>query len=82
MTPEHEYRVYEIGEDGHIAGRAEISCVDDEEAKARAMQLANGRIVELWQGVRKIVLLEHRPEHTGSITHEIHDGRMIPKLAK
>lgn len=62
MVEGMEYRVYEIGDDGHITGRADIVCVDDEEAKARALHLADGRCVELWQGVRKICLPEQAPE--------------------
>ena len=41
-----------IGLDGHIQGRVDLICADDEAAKERAVQLANGDDVELWQGDR------------------------------
>jgi hypothetical protein len=47
------------------------------------MRLVNGNDVEVWQGVRKLAAFEHKPENSGrSITHEIHDGRMISKPAE
>ena len=49
-----EYRVYIIGEDGHIRQRVDLVCSDDELARTEAAQLVDGHDVELWQGTRRI----------------------------
>lgn len=48
------YSAYLVGPDGHIQGRVDLICADDEAAKERAVQLANGDDVELWQGDRRV----------------------------
>ena len=48
------YSAYLIGPDGHIMRRIELSCTDDETAKAEAQKLAKGHDTELWQGARII----------------------------
>jgi len=53
-----DYRVYTLGEDGHIKGRAEICCPDDEAALEHAKQLADGHAVELWERDRRIALVD------------------------
>jgi hypothetical protein len=52
-----DYRVYTLGEDGHIVRRTEIYCLDDEAALERAKNLAEGHAVELWEGDRVIALI-------------------------
>ena len=44
-----DYRVYTLGEDGHIFRRTEISCPDDQAALERAKNIADGHAVELWK---------------------------------
>jgi hypothetical protein len=51
------YRVYTLGEDGHIVRRADIDCPHDEAAVERAQNLADGHAVELWEGTRLIALI-------------------------
>ena len=51
--------------------------VDIEEAIAKAKNLAQRRDVELWSGSR---LVKSRPAK--AVTHEIHEGCMVPKSAK
>jgi hypothetical protein len=53
-----DYWVYTLGEDGHIVGRTEIYCPDDEAALERAKNLADGHAVELWEGARRIALID------------------------
>ena len=49
------YSAYLVGPpDGHIQGRVDLICADDEAAKERAVQLVNGDDVELWQGDRRV----------------------------
>ncbi len=53
-----DYRVYTLGEDGHIVRRTETYCLDDEAALERAKNLAEGHAVELWEGDRFIALID------------------------
>jgi hypothetical protein len=77
-----EYRAYKIGSDGHFFEAVPLVCVNDAEAKEKAMRLVNGSDVELWEGARKVAAFQNEYEGFGrSITHEIHDGRMISKPA-
>ena len=46
---EHAYRAFEIGEDGHVAGRIDFrNCPNDEAAKQWAKRLVDGRTIEVW----------------------------------
>ena len=65
-----DYRVYTLGEDGHIVGRTEIYCPDDEAALERANNLAVGHAVELWGGARRIALIDGK------------DGSSTPRAAR
>jgi hypothetical protein len=49
-----EYRAFIVGSDGHVQGRIDLECTDDEAAKEQAKQLVDGHDVELWQLGRKI----------------------------
>ena len=53
-----EYRVYIIGSDGHIAGRVDIRCHDESEARKRAKGAVDGHAVELWHADRLIERFE------------------------
>ena len=57
-----EYRVYLMGPDGHIIGRTDLICEDDEAAKKQAQQLVDGHDVELSQGARNLVRFCHNGE--------------------
>ena len=51
------YRIYTIGRGGHFLGCPEVvECCDDKEAVEKAMQLASGFDVEIWD----ISALSHR----------------------
>ena len=49
-----EYKGYFIGPDGRIAGRVDLVCADDDDARERAKDLADSQPVELWQLDRMI----------------------------
>jgi hypothetical protein len=53
-----DYRVYAIGNDGHIADAIQLDCVDDNAAIQSAKLLVNGRDLELWQRARLIAKFE------------------------
>jgi hypothetical protein len=63
MVPAHGtamyYRAYILDEDGRIRSVREIICLNDEEAKQKAVQLVDGHDVELWQEGRQVVRLRH-----------------------
>jgi hypothetical protein len=51
----HDYRIYVISDDNHIAGVPEvISCVSDEVAVQSAADRLNGHDLEIWQGPRRV----------------------------
>ena len=50
----HSYRAYLLDADGHIIDRIDLTCGDDESAKARAREFVNGHAVELWDGARMV----------------------------
>jgi hypothetical protein len=53
------YRAFEIGEDGHFAGRIHLRhCSNDESAKQWAKRLVNGKTIELRDGSRRIARFE------------------------
>ncbi len=77
-----DYRAYIIGADGHFYSAIRLECTGDAEAMKEAEKLVDGHDVELWQGIRKVAAFQHKHEKSRrTITHEIHDGRMIPKPA-
>jgi hypothetical protein len=73
-----EYRAYIIGSDGHFRDAIVMNCDSDEAARQRADSLAKAEAVdvELWQRARKVATSKRQ-----SVTHEVHDGRLISKPA-
>jgi hypothetical protein len=67
---EHAYRAFEIGEDGHVAGRIDLRyCPNDEAAKRWAKRLVDGKTIEVWDGFRRIARFEPKKlSHSGSVT--------------
>jgi hypothetical protein len=56
------YRAYLIAPDGHHIKAVDIECVDDDAAKKRAEQMADGTDVELWEHARRIVRFDSKSE--------------------
>jgi len=48
------YRAYILDEEGHIRGCRELICLDDEEAKQKAIQILDGHDIEVWQEKRQV----------------------------
>jgi hypothetical protein len=57
-----DYRVYFVGADGHFAGSKALDCNSDKTAIASAKKLLDGKDVEIWCGLRKIIRLPHKSE--------------------
>ncbi len=72
-----EYRAYAVGDDGHFNGDKSLVCANDEEAITKATILAQRHGVEVWSGSRLVISIPKRPAE--ALTHEICQGRMVPK---
>jgi hypothetical protein len=56
------YRIFTVGRDQHFSGMPEIvECVDDNEAVDKAMQLANGLDLEIWDHKRRVARIPSSP---------------------
>jgi hypothetical protein len=49
------YRLYFLNDAGHIIGAADLFADTDSEALSRALDIAMGRPVELWQAARRVL---------------------------
>lgn len=52
-----EYRVYAIGDDGHIVKSTPLICVDDGQAVQKAREFCEGDTLEIWSGERFVARL-------------------------
>jgi hypothetical protein len=76
-----EYRAYLIGKDGHYASFRALVCDSDADATVWAKQLVDCNDIELRSGDRFVTRLNSTGK-PGAVTHEVIDGRMVPKAAK
>jgi hypothetical protein len=53
-----EYKAYSIGPDDRVQTRVDLICADDDAAKERAQQLADGYAVELWRDEKLLIRFE------------------------
>ena len=56
------YRAYFVGADGHYAGSREIKVSSDAAAITSAKKMLDGKDIEIWSGLRKIIRLPHLEE--------------------
>jgi hypothetical protein len=54
-----DYRAFYIGTNGQFAGSKELDCDTDAMAIASAIKLLDGKDIEIWDGLRKVVRLPH-----------------------
>lgn len=55
-----DYRAYFVETNGQLAGSKELlDCDTDATAIASAIKLLDGKDIEIWDGLRKIVRLPH-----------------------
>jgi hypothetical protein len=52
-----DFRVYFIGDDGHIQGVRELANMTEAEAIEQAKQLLDGHDLEVWEGERAVANL-------------------------
>jgi hypothetical protein len=67
LTPMHSCRAYLFDADGHVIDRIDLTCGDDESAKARAKEFLEGHVVELWDGGsrRSSLVAKAKPDRRG-----------------
>jgi hypothetical protein len=75
-----DYRACVIGPDGGTSLSRKFVGDNDEQAIRWAMQIQKNNPVELWSGERLVKRLDplRSPSHNAD-SHEVHEGRMIPK---
>jgi len=56
------YRAYLIAREGHHIKAVDLECVDDDAAKKRAEQMADGTNVELWEHAHSIAKYDSKSE--------------------
>jgi hypothetical protein len=74
-----DYRAYAVGDDGRFNGYEPLVCANDEEAITKAKILARRHGIELRSGPRLIGSIPK--QRARAVTHEIHEGCMVPKPA-
>jgi hypothetical protein len=74
-----DYRAYEIAQDGHIAGRIDLVCTDDEDAKRQARQLVGEFSIDLWQQDRRIALFESVTQAIRKRAHQLWEDAGKPE---
>ncbi|WP_035727914.1 hypothetical protein [Bradyrhizobium murdochi] len=76
-----EYRAYLIGSDGQFESSRAFVCDTDENAIVWARQMVGQQPAELWSGTRLVQRLS-TPDQRQAISHEVHEGRLVPKDEK
>jgi hypothetical protein len=52
-----EYRVYTLGDDGHIVKSTPLICDDDSQALELARVMSEGHMLEIWNGEHLVARL-------------------------
>ncbi len=77
-----EYRAYIVGLDGHFVDFEPLVCTDDAEATQKATRLVDGHDVELWEGGRLVVVLQHTSNEVRALERQIDQSQRMSKGAK
>lgn len=73
-----DYRVDLIGSDGRFEGSRTFVCDTDENAIVWTKQMLGQQPAELWSGTRLVERLSP-PDERKAVSHEVHEGRLVPK---
>jgi hypothetical protein len=76
-----EYRAFIVGGDGHFSGFEELVCDDDAKAIEKAKRLVDGHDVELWNGARLVVVLQHTSDEVRAFDRQIDESQRMSKQA-
>ncbi len=77
-----EYRVFLVGHDGHFSGFEAMVCDNDAKAIEEAKQFVDGHDVELWNGARLVVVLQHTSNEVRAFDRQIDESQRMSKAAK
>lgn len=55
------YRAFQIGLDGRVLSRTDLSCDNDQDAERQAIELTTRHDVELWRLDRRVAVFKARP---------------------
>lgn len=56
------YQAHYVGADGHFTGFRDLNVDSDAAAIESAKKMLDGKDIEIWCGVRKVIRIPHRPE--------------------
>jgi hypothetical protein len=73
-----DYRVDLVGSDGHFESSRTFVCDTDKNAVVWAKQMVGQQPAELWSGTRLVERLSP-PAEKQAASHEVHEGRLVPK---
>jgi hypothetical protein len=76
-----EYRAFIVGSDGHFSGFEAIVCDDDAIAIEKAKRLVDGHDVELWNGARLVVVLQHTSDEVRAFDRQIDESQRMSNNA-
>jgi hypothetical protein len=68
-----DYHVYTLGKNGHLTGRVDLKCPNDEAAEKRVRLLMDRDDVELWRLDGRVVVFRTKPDDLGG---DLRDLRM------
>jgi hypothetical protein len=54
------YSAFQLDPTGHVAGRIDLNCIDDEDAKRQAAMLVDPCGLELWEDDRMIAVVRKK----------------------
>jgi hypothetical protein len=54
------YRAFQLDRTGHVVGKLELACADDEDAKEQAVRLSRGEAVEVWRLDRMVAVVRSK----------------------
>jgi hypothetical protein len=62
LSGEPVYRAFRLDTSGHLEWAKEVQAVDDDEGKAAARQLVDGKTIELWDRDRRVAVYPPQDE--------------------
>jgi hypothetical protein len=78
-----EYRAYTVSLDGHFTGfEGMMICEDDAKAIENAKRLVDGHDVEVWNGARLVIRLQHTSDEFRALDRQRDESLRMSKGEK
>jgi hypothetical protein len=77
-----EYRAYTVSLDGHFTGFEGMICEDDAKAIENAKRLVDGHDVEVWNGARLVIRLQHTSDEFRALDRQLDESLRMSKGEK